>query len=155
MFKTSTPVAESAPVVPAPSDLIPLSHLELDLPAPTTGWLIELDRRGIEVVVDDVGRKSISRADARLLLDEQRENEARAREVAERNERQAIEADRQRRAQLSPGVPWYEIPADLLPVQAMTAAARDESPRRRNPLLDFIDNPHGGAVFHPIQGDES
>jgi hypothetical protein len=50
-----------------------------------------------------------------------------------------------------------ECPPEALPVVAMTAAARNEGPRRRSPVVDFLDNPDGGAVFHPItqNGDES
>jgi hypothetical protein len=98
-----------------PSDLISLSHLELDLAAPPLGWLIELDRRHIQVVTDDLGRASISGADARQLFAEQRENEARAREVAARQEQQAIEADQRWRATLHPGVHWTAIPDGVLP----------------------------------------
>ena len=58
-------------------------------------------RHGITVITDDIGRKAISRADARRLLTERRESEARGREAAER---QAIELDRQWRAQLER---WY------------------------------------------------
>ena len=45
-------------------------------------------------------------------------------------ERQAIELDQQRRAQLSPGVPWFMIPAGVSPAQAMAQAGRDAEPRR-------------------------
>jgi hypothetical protein len=66
MFRTA-PDADLSQIVTVPADtLIPLSHLALDLPAPTTGWPVELDRRGIEVVTDDIGRKAISRADAKF-----------------------------------------------------------------------------------------
>jgi hypothetical protein len=46
--------------VPA-GEPVPLSHLELDLPAPTIGWAAGLAERGISVQVDDVGRLSVSR----------------------------------------------------------------------------------------------
>ncbi len=52
MFRAApAPVAavDVAPVVDVPADPIPLSVLELHLPAPTTGWLAELDRRGIRL----------------------------------------------------------------------------------------------------------
>ena len=100
MFRT--PVAE--PDAPAPVqavDTIPLSHLELDLPAPITGWLIELDRRGIQVVSDDIGRPSVSRDNARVLIAEHHQNEARKARMREEAEQAAIEADQQWRAQLA------------------------------------------------------
>lgn len=156
MFKTSAPVAEPAPDVVAspPTEPVPLSVLELDLPAPTTGWLIELDRRGIPIVLDDLGRKSISRADAKMLITEKRENELRQREAAARNEQRAVEADKAWRSQLPVGLPWYDAPVDVLPVVAMTAAARDESPRKRSMVEDLLDR-RNTMVFHPMQGDES
>jgi hypothetical protein len=83
------------------NETIPLSHLELDLPAPAgVGWSAYLADRGIAVVLDDVGRLAIARADAKRLFSERAEGAARAREVAERHERQAVEADRQWRAAL-------------------------------------------------------
>jgi len=75
-------------------------------------------------VIDDIGRSAIARADARQLFDEHRENEARKAQMREAAERQAIERDQQWRAQLSGGVPWYEIPPGVLPVVAMTQADR-------------------------------
>ena len=62
-----------------PADLlVPLSVLALDLSAPSVGgWPAYLAGRGIEVVADDLGRDSITRADARRLFTERREAEAR------------------------------------------------------------------------------
>jgi hypothetical protein len=156
MFRSTVPVAE--PVhdeagTAVPAELIPLSHLELDLPAPTTGWLIELDRRGVKILTDDLGRLAVSRADARMLLDEQREDEARRREAAERQEQQAIEADRLRRASIWSGLPATAIPEGVSAASAMFAADRDAQPRRQSPLQHALSN-EGGIVFHPIQGDE-
>jgi hypothetical protein len=51
---------------------VPLSVLELDLPAPTIGWAAGLAERGIEVVLDDLGRLAVSRANARRLFEEKR-----------------------------------------------------------------------------------
>ena len=73
----------------------------MDPPA-VVGWAVYLAGRGIAIQVDDIGRQAIARADARQLLDEQRE----MREIARKHElieRQAVEADRQRRAQLWQG----------------------------------------------------
>jgi hypothetical protein len=107
-----------------------------DLPAPTIGWAAGLAERGISVVLDDMGRLPVSRDDARRLFTEKRQAEERAREMAEANERQAIEADRQWRAGLHLGVPWYEVPPGVLPVVAMTQAAKAEQPRRCTLLED-------------------
>ena len=141
MFRTSAPVAEPAPDVvgtAVPTDLIPLSHLELDLPAPTLGWLIELDRRGIEIVLDDVGRKSVSRDNAKMLLDEQREREVRQREAAARNEQLAVEADRVRLASIRRGVPAVDLPPGVAPATAMLAADHDAQPKRTSPLQEAL-----------------
>ena len=58
-------------------ELIPLSHLALDLDVPPEGWTVYLEGRGIAVVADDLGRLAIARSDARQLFVERRENEAR------------------------------------------------------------------------------
>jgi hypothetical protein len=157
MFRTAPVAVTDVTVTELPAEQpIPPSHLELDLPVPTTGWRIELDRRGIEVVTDDIGRLSISRDNARLLIAEQRESEARQATMREEAERRAVEADQQFRAQLWTGLPWYELPAlDVPPVVAMTAAAHDAQPRRRSLVTDLLDNPDGGSVYHPIQGEEA
>jgi hypothetical protein len=139
MFKASVPVVEPAPDAvdhPAvPTEPVPLSVLELDLPAPTTGWLIELDRRNIEIVLDDLGRTSIARADAKMLLDEQRENERRQREAAEARDRAAVEADKAWRSQLSRGVSWLDMPPGVAPAAAMLAVDEDSRVSVREQLL--------------------
>jgi hypothetical protein len=100
-------------------DLVPLTVLALDLGEPSVGGRdAYLSGRGIPVVLDDIGRKAISRADARQLFDERREDEIRRREVAVRQEQQAIERDQQWRAQLPGGVPWYEIPPGVIAAEA-------------------------------------
>jgi hypothetical protein len=158
MFKTMPATEPPAHQVMDPAEsAIPVSVLALDLDPPVLGWDAFPASRNIPVVLDDVGRRSISRADARQLLTERRENEARAREVAERQEQQAIEADRRWRAQLNPGTPWYEVPAGVLPVVAMTQAAHDARPRRRSVLEDALSN--SGTTLHSLpstpDGDES
>jgi hypothetical protein len=149
MFRTTPTPESTTQVVSDPSDLIPLSHLELDLPAPTTGWLIELDRRGIEVLTDDIGRAAISRDNARQLLTECRQDEIRRREAAEAAERQAVEADRVRRASIWGGVPATAIPEGVSAASAMFAADRDARPRRQSVLEEALSN-SGGYTFHSL-----
>ena len=75
MFR-NTPADDAAPTpdVLVLTDLIPLSVLELDVDPPAVvGWAVYLAYRGIAIQVDDIGRQAIARADARQLLDEQRE----------------------------------------------------------------------------------
>jgi hypothetical protein len=129
MFKTG-PATEPAPVEVALDELIPLSVLELDLPAPTTGWASHLADRDIEIVLDDLGRAAITRADAKQLFDEQREAEARQRELAEQRDREAMERERAFRAALPKGVPCYELPAGMSPADAlMRTGLEAERPR--------------------------
>jgi hypothetical protein len=138
MFKT-TPAAEPAPVVEVePVDLIPLSVLGLDVAEPTTGWTAYLTGRGIPIVLDDVGRKSVSRADARQLFDEKHESEARRREAVARREREAIEADQLRRAALYKGVSAELLPVGVSAGDAMAAAALAAEPKRTTPLQEAL-----------------
>jgi hypothetical protein len=114
MFRT--PVAEPAQDVAndLPPEPVPLSVLELDLSTPVEGWTVFLSRN-IEIVLDDLGRLSISRADAKQLFGERREAEARKREAAAAAEQAAIKADQQFRSTLWGGLPWYELPGGLPP----------------------------------------
>jgi hypothetical protein len=58
MFRNTAPDAEVAPAGATPPDEpIPPSHLELDLPVPTIGWLAYLGNVGIEILTDDVGAR--------------------------------------------------------------------------------------------------
>jgi hypothetical protein len=79
--------------VVAPEQLVPLVVLELSLDAPAIGWNAYLAGNGVEMVTDDIGRPAIARADARMLIGEQRENEARKAEMRATAERAAVEAD--------------------------------------------------------------
>jgi hypothetical protein len=91
-----------------PSEVIPLVVLELSL-APPVEWAAFLADRGMSIIIDDIGRPSVSRSDARLLLTEQREAEKKRREKAAELERQAVEADQQRRGQIYAGIPAAAI----------------------------------------------
>jgi hypothetical protein len=71
--------------------------------------------------------------------------------MREAAERQAIEADRLRRAQLWPGVPAAMIADGLIAANAMLAAAHDVRPRRQLPLQHALSQlgrfglpPHSG-----------
>ena len=86
---------------------VPLSVLELDLPAPTIGWAAGLAEKGIGTALDDLSRLCVARVDARRLFDEHREAEVRRREVMARIEREAEEKDREFRD--SCGVAYAQI----------------------------------------------
>jgi hypothetical protein len=155
MFRTMTDI-EPAPVEVPPSDLIPLSVLALDVAAPTTGWEPFLTVRNIAIVSDDVGRKAVSRDDARTLIAEKHENERRAQEVARRQEQAAIAADQAFRAALPRGLPWYELPANVSPAQAWAQAEKDAQPKRTSLLEEALSN-SGTLTYHPLPStpDES
>jgi hypothetical protein len=148
------PDTEPAPDVTAPPDPIPLSHLELDLPAPTTGWGVELDRRGVAIVLDDLGRPSISRDAARELLAEQRAQQEAAARKREEAEQRAIEADQRYRAQLAGGIPADAVPVGMTAAALMMASDPEHSqrPRRRSVLEESLDN-SGTLTYHPIRGE--
>ena len=150
MFRNTATATEPAPVEVEPVDLIPLSVLELDLSAPTTGWEPFLAVRGIGIVSDDVGRDAVSRDDARTLLAEKREGERRAREAAAAAERQAVEADRVRRASIWGGIPAIDLPPDVSAASAMFAADKAAQPKRVSVLQHALSNSEG-LVFHPIR----
>jgi hypothetical protein len=119
--KTAAPVIElPAPQVTPTEDLIPVSVIALELPAPTVGgWDAFLSNRGVEVLTDDIGRLAVSRSDARLLIAEQVEAETRRREAMQRQERKFIEADRLRLARLGRGMPASMIPDGMSAADAM------------------------------------
>jgi hypothetical protein len=151
MFRSTVAAADPPTYVDMdpPIGLIALSVLELDLPAPVEGWATYLADRGISITIDDIGRASVARSDARQLLTEQRENEVRRREKAAELERQPVEADQQRRAQIYAGIPAAAIPADVHPARAMLEASRDaRRPRRVSPLQEALSGE--GMTFHPI-----
>jgi hypothetical protein len=125
-----------------------LSHLELDLPAPTIGWAAGLAEKGVDIVTDDLGRACVARSDAKRLFDEQREAEARKREALARIEQEAVEKDRQPRAQIPRGLPWFEVPMGLTPAEALVATDpdRDKRPRRTSVLEDALSG--SGTTMH-------
>jgi hypothetical protein len=149
MFR-SAPVAEPAPemgnIFPTSEPPIPLTHLALDLPEPPIGWVAYLNNIGVEVVEDGIGRSAVSSVDARMLIAEYRAAEAVKAEMRARQEREAIESDRHWRAQLPHGLPWYDIPDGVLPVVAMTQAARDAQPKRLSPLQEALSQ--SSMTFH-------
>jgi hypothetical protein len=159
MFRNTAPVTEPMPVVAEQADpgrdhLIPLSHLGLDLPAPATGWLVELDRRGISITSDDLGRDSIGRDDARQLIAEHHEAEARQRQVMERQEHQLIEADRVRRANLPSGIPAGLIPDGMTAAEMLFAGERRPRSVREQLLERELAHSEPELVYQSIGPDE-
>jgi hypothetical protein len=134
MFRNPAPVAEPAPdAIERPAEVaVPLSHLSLDVDEPPVGWDAFLAGRGIPIVLDHIGRLSISSADARQLLTERREDEIRRREVAARQEAQAIAADQARRARLPRGMPADIVRDGLTPAEALVMVGESSAPRAKS-----------------------
>jgi hypothetical protein len=151
MFRT-TPAVDTEQVdadASTPAELIPLSVLELDLAAPVHGWAAYLTGRDVEVTLDDIGRLSVSRDVARMLLTERSEAEAEEARKRQEIERRLIEQDQLRQAQIWGGIPADMIPIGVSPAQAMVAAEKHARPRRKSPLEHALSN-EGGIVFHPL-----
>jgi len=151
----TVPTPQTDAVVPP--ELVALSVLQLDLDAPGEGWAAFLAARGVSITIDDIGRASIRRSDARLLFTERREVEAKAREHAAAVERQAIEQDQRFRASLGVGIDASLIPAGMTYGEAVASveldgAASGFQPRRTTLTEDLFDG--GGMVFHPIRPTE-
>jgi hypothetical protein len=159
MFRTVTAADPPTDLVDPPSvpnlELIPLSVLALDLPAPAE-WSVYLADRGVQIVLDDLGRASVSCADARRLFTERREAEARSREMAAEQERQAIEADQRWRAQLTPGLPAAALQGFETYGQAIASHELDSQQYRPRATLvaDVLDNSADTMIFHPIRHDD-
>jgi hypothetical protein len=153
MFRTA-PAAEPPADVVAADDTIPLSHLELDIDAPGNGWGAYLADKGINVVLDDLGRLSISRGDARTLFTERREAEAHAREVMARNEQAAVQRDQEWRAALPRGAAWYDVPPGVHPATAMLQAAKDAQPRRTPSQVEWLFGETDTMVYHELPAED-
>ena len=136
--------------VSTPSDLIPLDVLALTLEAPpAVEWATHLNGRGIAVLADDIGRLAITRADARSLISERRDLDARQSEMRKAADQRAIEADQEFRSRLWAGLPAEALPVGVAPAAAMLQASRDAQPRRRTLLDEALAG--GTLAFHPIE----
>lgn len=133
------------------ADLVPVTHLALDIPEPGNGWPAELASRGIPVVDDDIGRPAIAIGAARDLVAEHRENEAiKARHRVEM-ERQAVEADRRFRASLPAGIGPDSVPIGVSPAELMMLSdPLDQSARRQSVLEHALEHQDGAVVFHSV-----
>ena len=138
--------------VPA-GEPIPLSVLALDLDQqPANGWAAYLAGHGISIAFDDLGRRCISRADAKRLLDEKRQAEIRRQDLSARLEQEAVEKDRAFRASLPRGAAWYEVPAGVRPATAMLQQAKDAEPRRTPSQVEWLFGLQdtGGVIHEPL-----
>jgi PAS domain-containing protein len=151
MFSNVPDTELAAHDVVDPSELVVLSVLQLDLEPPSTGgWDLYLAARGIPVIVDDIGRRAIFRADARLLITERQKAEQRQREAAER---QAAELEHQRLASLMGGKPTDQIPEGVAAATWMVQAAKDAEPKRRTVLEEVLAN-RGDLTYRPVRDEQ-
>jgi hypothetical protein len=135
-----------------PEQVVPLSELERDLPAPVDGWAAELERRGVAVLEDDLGRAAVDRATARVLFAEHREQqEAAARRRAE-IERRAVEADQRFRASLPAGIPAGAVPEGISAGQLMMLSDPMLQGRRRSVVQDALEHGGGSVIYSLNEG---
>jgi hypothetical protein len=127
-----------------PGEPIPLSILSLDLDEPGNGWAACLAAKGISTVLDDVGRLSISRSDARMLFRERAEAVARQREITARNDAR-LEGERLR---VSRGIPADEVPEGMTAMEFAMQSDPDLRPRRKSAVAEFLDRDE--MIVHPI-----
>jgi hypothetical protein len=104
------------------------------------------------LVVDDLGRRCVTRQVARELFTERTTAEQRQREVAAAAHRHAAELDEQFRAQLRGGIPASEVPDGVTVVDLRMQAGKDAQPKRRSVLQEALGG--GGLVYHPIRPDQ-
>jgi hypothetical protein len=136
-----------------PERPVPLSELERDLPAPADGWAAELDRRGVAVIEDDLGRASVPRSVARDLFAEAREQ----RQVAARRraeiERRAIEADQRFRAGLPAGIPAGAVPEGISAGQLLMLSDPERQGARRSSVVEDALANDGALIYHSIRDE--
>jgi hypothetical protein len=151
MFRsTVTDTAPPTPDVMEPLEpLVPLSVLQLDLDTPPEGWSNFLAARNIEITLDDIGRMSISRDDARQLFIEKREREAEQARRRKLAEAQAVADDQIRRAQIWQGIPADDLPPGVAPAAVMLQASKDARPKRTSVLQEALAGSET-LTYHPL-----
>jgi hypothetical protein len=144
-------------ILVGPSDAIALSELASE----GFGWdspLITTPRDAIdvlagrfagEVVLDDVGRRCVSRETARRLFGERAAAEAKAREARERREVELVEAAAA--SPVWPGIPAGPDSDGATAVARMLAAARDSLPKRQSVLEHALQDRDGAIEYFPIE----
>src|SRR5215212_6879029 len=133
MFRSTAATASAPGEEVAPSSLVPLSVLRLEMDR-GGDWSAYLAERDVPVLTDAVGRDSVLSSDARALLAEHRARVAAEREAAARKrealDREAEQRDQLFRARLWGGVPADQMPEGVAPAAVMLQAAQDSRPKR-------------------------
>jgi hypothetical protein len=144
-----------------PADLVPLGELAVEgfgwggfVASPFDAIAVLAGQLGEEVVLDDLGRRCVSRQVARRLFTERAEAEAKRQEMQER-----IDAEYLERAAANPvwaGITADQVPAGVTAAEAMmmAGALEDAQPRRQSVLEHALAN-DGEIEFHPIGPGQS
>jgi hypothetical protein len=161
MFRIpNTDLPAPPPGINDPADLIPLAELCAEgfgwdgpyVTTPKDAIDALAHQLGDNVILDDIGRRCVTRSTARRMFTERAEAERRQREARERHEAELVE-----QAANNPprgGVPHDAIPDGVSPAAAMLQAAKDAEPKRRTPLEEALDN-DGSLTYHPIREGSS
>ena len=102
-----------------------------------------------EVMLDDIGRRCVSRKVARRLFADRAAAEVRWREAQERQD--AGYAAREAANPVWPGIPADQIPDGVAPALAMLTAAKDAGPRRQSVLEHALANEGGVIEYIPVE----
>jgi hypothetical protein len=155
VVETAEAVAETAPIDPA--ELVPLAALASEgfgyghplVVTPRDALDALAAQLDGEVVLDDLGRRCVSREVARRLFTERAEAERRQREAQQRREAELAEQAANNRPR--GGVPADQIPDGVSPAAAMLQAALDAEPRRQSVLEEALAN-SDSLTYHPVRG---
>jgi hypothetical protein len=138
-----------------PTDLVALSELA----AEGFGWdNVRTPRDAIdvlaaqlngEVVLDDLGRRCVTRETARRLFTDRAALEVRQQEARERQDAAFAEQSAANR-------PWTGVPArsdwdGVSAASVMLASVKDAQPRRQSVLQHALADRDGAAEYHPIE----
>jgi hypothetical protein len=155
MFRHNTDVAEVGVIEQGDlardhvDDLVPVSHLSLDLPD-QSDWHAYLAGRNIEIVEDAIGRASITAGAARMLIAEERQREQLRQDQLARIEAEVVAADELRQARIFRGIRADDIPVGMSAAQYMMAGDPDLAPQRKSAVAEFLDG--DSMTLHPIYG---
>jgi hypothetical protein len=129
------------------ADLVPVSHLSLDLPD-QSDWHAYLAGRNIEIVPDASGRASITSGACRVLIAEARQREQLRQDQLARIEAEVVAADELRQARMFRGIRADDVPVGMTAAQYMMAGDPDLAPRRKSAVAEFLDG--DSMTVHPI-----
>jgi hypothetical protein len=142
-------------VASMPDQVVPLSQLALDLPEPAGGWAAELERRGVVVFEDDLGRLAVDRSVARVLFSEHRAQQEAVARRREEIEQRAIEVDQRFRASLPAGIPAGAVPAGISGGMLMMLSDPERQGTRRSSVVEDALANDGALIYHSIREESS